>query len=156
MKLVKKSLGAGGVAAFFFFSWIIQLLWNSILVDQLALVAVKVNYWQAAALWFLVTILTAWTGIGTAPTRLRRTHRTRDWDEFGHRVERKFRRGISRWLDDDSESMDELGERIEAKIKRGFARWVEVDEDTDWDDLGEHIERKIKRKIRDWAEDDEA
>ena len=67
MKLLQGAITGGGVAAFFFFSWIIQLLWNSIVVDQLALVATKVTYWQAAALWFLVTILTAWTGIGVSP-----------------------------------------------------------------------------------------
>jgi hypothetical protein len=153
MKAVAKSLGAGGVAAFFFFSWIIQLLWNSILVDQLALVAVKLNYWQAAALWFLTTILTAWVGIGARPVR-RRPRLTRDWDELGRRIERKVQRGISRWIGDDPEGIDDLGERIEAKIKRGFARWVDVDEDTDWEDLGEHIERKIRGKIRDWSEED--
>jgi hypothetical protein len=51
-------------------------LWNSILVDQLALIPVKVNYWQAAALWFLSIILFAWTGIGVSP-RL-----SRKWSKF--------------------------------------------------------------------------
>jgi len=72
MKLLRSAITGGGIAAFFFFSWILQLLWNGILVDQLALVAVKVNYWQAAALWFFVTILTAWTGIGASQSILRR------------------------------------------------------------------------------------
>ena len=30
-------------------------------------VAVKVNYWQAAALWFMSIILFAWAGIGVSP-----------------------------------------------------------------------------------------
>ncbi len=68
MKLLKGAITGGGIAAFFFFSWIIQLLWNSIVVDQLALVAVKLSYWQAAGLWFLLIILFAWAGIGVAPT----------------------------------------------------------------------------------------
>jgi hypothetical protein len=72
MKLLRGAITGGGVAAFFFFSWIIQLLWNSILVDQLALVAVKLTYWQAAAIWFLFTILTAWTGIGVSPSLTKR------------------------------------------------------------------------------------
>jgi len=76
MKLLRGAITGGGVAAFFFFSWIIQLLWNSILVDQLALVAVKLTYWQAAAMWFLVTILTAWTGIGVSPSL------TRKWRKY--------------------------------------------------------------------------
>ncbi len=153
MKWLDKTFSARGVAAFFFFSWIIQLLWNSILVDQLALVAVKLSYWQAAALWFLVTLLTAWVGIAARPGRWCRPRRRRDWEAFGNRIERNVRRRVARWAEDD-EDLDDLGERIEEKIKRGFARWVGVEEDIDWDDLGEHIERKIKRKIRDWAEED--
>jgi len=72
MKLLRGIITGGGVAAFFFFSWIIQLLWNSIVVDQLALVAVKLSYWQSAGLWFLVTILTAWVGIGVSPSLTKR------------------------------------------------------------------------------------
>jgi len=68
MKLLRGVITGGGIAAFFFFSWIIQLLWNAILVDQLALVAVRVSYWQAAALWFLSIIFFAWAGIGVSPT----------------------------------------------------------------------------------------
>ena len=68
MKLLRGLITGGGVAAFFFFSWIIQLLWNAILVDQLSLVAAKLNYWQAAALWFLSIILFAWAGIGVTPS----------------------------------------------------------------------------------------
>ena len=153
MKWMNRAFGAGGVAAFFFFSWIIQLLWNSILVDQLALVGVKLSYWQAAALWFLVTLLFAWVGIGASPGRWYRPRRRRDWEQLGDRIEKSIRLCVSRWADDD-EDLDDIGERIEAKIKRGFARWVDVDEDTEWDDLGEHIERKIKRKVQEWAEEE--
>jgi hypothetical protein len=64
MKLLRGVITGGGIAAFFFFSWVIQMLWNSILFDQLHLVPVQVNYWQAAGLWFFVIILFAWTGIG--------------------------------------------------------------------------------------------
>jgi len=78
MKLLRGAITGGGVAAFFFFSWIIQLLWNSILVDQLALVAAKLSYWQAAGLWFLTTILFAWAGIGVAPTISKRWRRIVD------------------------------------------------------------------------------
>jgi len=155
MRVVAKSIAAGGVAAFFFFSWIIQLLWNSILVEQLALVAAKLTYWQAAGLWFLITILTAWAGIGAQPMIRERIRRSRDWDAIGRRIERKVRRGVSRWIEEDPERIDDLGERIEAKIKRGLAGWVDVDEDIDWEDLGPHIERKIKQKIRDWADEDD-
>jgi len=67
MRLLRGLITGGGIGAFFFFSWILQLLWNSILVDQLALVAVRLNYWQAAALWFMSIILFAWAGIGASP-----------------------------------------------------------------------------------------
>lgn len=67
MRALRGVIRGGGVGAFFFFSWVIQLLWNSILVDQLALVPVKVTYWQAAAVWFLSIILFAWAGIGVHP-----------------------------------------------------------------------------------------
>jgi hypothetical protein len=66
----------GGIGAFFFFSWILELLWNSILVDQLNLIPVKVNYWQAAALWFMSIILFAWAGIGVSSSV------TRKWKKF--------------------------------------------------------------------------
>jgi hypothetical protein len=71
MKLLRGLITGGGVGAFFFFSWIVQLLWNSIVVDQLGLVGAKLNYWQAAALWFLSIIFFAWAGIGVSPRAMR-------------------------------------------------------------------------------------
>jgi len=146
----------GGVGAFFFFSWIIQLLWNVILVDQLALVSVKVSYWQAAALWFFVTILTAWTGIARRPQALAPNVRWRGLGEIGRTIKREIRSGLGDWVREERPSdewSDDLGERIEAKIKRGFAHWVGSDEDVEWDDLGEKIEKRIKEKFRDWADE---
>ncbi len=154
MKLIVRAIAAGGIAAFFFFSWIIQLLWNSLIAGHLGL-APTLAYFQAAGLWFLVSILLAWVGIGTRPISRTRFRQQRDWSALGDRIERKIRRGISRWADNKPD-MDDLGEHIERKIKRGFSRWVDVDEDVDWEDLGEHIERKIKRKLRDWADEEDA
>ncbi len=68
VRFLRGVIRGGGIGAFFFFSWVIELLWNSILVDQLALVPTKVNYWQAAAVWFLSIILFAWAGVGVTPT----------------------------------------------------------------------------------------
>jgi len=64
MKLLRGVITGGGIAAFFFFSWILQMLWNSILFEQLQLVPTQVTYWQSAGLWFFVIILFAWVGIG--------------------------------------------------------------------------------------------
>jgi Na+-driven multidrug efflux pump len=68
-------LTGGGVGAFFFFSWVIQMLWNSIVVRHLGLLK-PLNYWQAAGLWFLITLFLAWTGIGAAARlwQRRRSH----------------------------------------------------------------------------------
>ena len=155
MKLLRSAITGGGVAAFFFFSWILQLLWNSILVDQLALVAIKVNYWQAAALWFFVTILTAWMGIARRPRILIPDFRYRVFGDIARTVKREVRSRLGDWAQEESRDADlsDLGDRIESKIKRGFAKWVGTDEDVEWDDLGEKIERRIKEKLRDWADE---
>jgi hypothetical protein len=150
MRGVVRLVTAGGVAAFFFFSWILQLLWNSILFNQLAIVPTQMTYWQSAGMWFFVIILFAWTGLGARSGRWTRSSRRTDWDACGDRIERKIKARMARWAD----SADHVSEEdVEAKIKRGFSRWVGVDEDIDWDDLGEHIERKIKRHLRDWLDE---
>jgi hypothetical protein len=151
MRVLFRGIAAGGVAAFFFFSWILQLLWNSILFEQLQLVPTQVTYWQSAGLWFFVIILLAWTGFAARPrTWLRRSKRV-DWDCVGDRIERKIKSRVSHWADDGTDR--DLGDQIEARIKQGFSRWVGVEGDIEWDDLGEHIERKIKRNLRDWLDE---
>ena len=67
-------LTGSGIGAFFFFSWVIQMLWNSLVVDHLGLLT-KLTYWQAAGLWFLVIILFAWAGIGVSPKLIKRFRR---------------------------------------------------------------------------------
>ena len=91
------SLFGGGVAAFFFFSWIIELLFNSIIVRHLGLFK-PLNYWQAAGLWFLITLLFAWVGIG-ATRRVSRAKREVDWDEIGERVGRSIERKVKEWTE---------------------------------------------------------
>ena len=76
MKLLRGVITGGGIAAFFFFSWILKLLWNSLLFEQLQLVPTLIRYWQAAGLWFFVIILFAWVGIGN-PSRY-----SRKWSKF--------------------------------------------------------------------------
>ena len=151
MRGLFRLIAAGGVAAFFFFSWILQLLWNSLLFEQLQLVPTQTNYWQAAGLWFFVIILFAWTGFGGRPRSWIRASRRSDWDQFGDRIERKVKARVSQWADS---SDHDLEDELEARIKRGFSRWVDTDDDMDWDDLGEHIERKIKRHLREWLDEE--
>jgi hypothetical protein len=126
MRLLRKLVTGGGVAAFFFFSWIIQLLWNSIVVGYLGLLK-PLTYLQAAGLWFLLILLFAWVGIGASGRLVSWTHTRRDWSD--------------------------LGEKIESKVRKGLSHWADAEPDTDWDELGKKIEEKIKRKIQKWAED---
>jgi len=75
MKLLRGVITGGGIAAFFFFSWILQMLWNSILFEQLQLVPTQVTYWQSAGLWFFVIILFAWVGIGNPSSFGKKWHK---------------------------------------------------------------------------------
>ena len=128
MRLFTKLISGGGIAAFFFFSWVIMRLWNHIVVFHLGL-AKPLTYLQAAGLWFLVILVFAWVGIGASRGLFSLRKKKRDWDE--------------------------VGEKIESRIKDGFSRWVGADSDVDWNDLGQKIEEKIKRKIREWAKEEE-
>ena len=152
MRLIVNSITGGGIAAFFFFSWIIQLLWNSLVAGHLGL-APALSYLQAAGLWFLVSLLFAWTGIGVRPRAWLGRPRWSDWGEIRRHIRRNVRSHISDWLKEEDEDVSDLGERIEAKIKRGFSRWVGAEENVEWDDLGALIEEKIKRKFQDWTEE---
>lgn len=150
MKRMHQLISRGGIAAFFFFSWIIMLLWNSLVAGHLGL-GPTLSYLQAAGLWFLVTLLFAWVGIGVG------TRRVLGWSsgagEAGDRIERKIKACVSRWASGKPGDSDEISDRIEAKIKRGLSKWVDIDPDADWEDLGGRIEAKIKQKFRDWTED---
>jgi len=74
MKLLRGVFTGVSIAAFFFFSWILKLLWNSILFEQLQLVNKTVTYWQMAGLWFFVIILFAFAGIGVPSKIVRKRH----------------------------------------------------------------------------------
>ncbi len=129
MRMVLKLIRYGDVAAFFFFSWVIMMLWNSIIAGHLGLLP-ALSYLQTCGLWFLVMLLFSWTGaagIGGG------------WP-FGSW--RKVR------------SAEDAGREIERRIKHGFARWVGTSDDVDWDELGHLIERRIKTKFRDWMHEE--
>ena len=127
MRLFTKLMSGGGIAAFFFFSWVIMRLWNHILVWHLGLVK-PLTYLQAAGLWFLIILLFAWVGIGASRGLFIWRRKKHDWDD--------------------------VGDKIETKIKDGFSRWLGADSDMDWNDLGQKIEEKIKCKVRDWAQEE--
>ncbi|HCP31874.1 TPA: hypothetical protein DIT45_01265 [Candidatus Acetothermia bacterium] len=77
MRWISGLIAGGGVGAFFFFSWVIQMLWNNIVVGHLGLFK-ALNYWQAAGLWFLIILLSAWTGIGANKGLLSHKWRSED------------------------------------------------------------------------------
>ncbi len=131
MWLVFKLLRYGDVAAFFFFGWVIMLLWNSIIAGHLGALP-ALSYLQACGFWFLAILLFAWVGVGSAGGGwpFRPWRKAREWEDVGHDVEQR--------------------------IKRGFARWAGTSEDVDWDELGPMIERRIKSKLRKWLEEEEA
>ncbi len=129
MRLVFKLIRHGDLAAFFFFSWIIMMLWNSIIARHLGLFP-TLSYLQACGLWFLVMILFSWVGVASVA------------GGWPFRAWRKARQG------------EEVARDVEHRIKRGFARWVGTSEDADWDELGPMIERRIKSKLRRWLEEE--
>ncbi|MFH1039379.1 MAG: hypothetical protein V1789_12015 [PVC group bacterium] len=51
---------------------------------------------------------------------------------------------------------DEIGEKLERKVRRGIKSWLDEDEDKkdseEWEAISRQIEEKIKRELRDWAE----
>lgn len=149
MGLLIRLITGHGIPAFFFFSFVLMLLWNSIVAGHLG-IGPTLSYLQTAGLWFLVTIAFAWAGLASRSAFT--------WKKAREKVARPIRDEISRRLENgfskrfDSEATDELGAKIEQKIRRGFARWVDADEDTNWDELGEMIERKIKRKFSEWVD----
>jgi len=50
---------------------------------------------------------------------------------------------------------DEIGEKVERKIRRGIADWLneeKKEDDGEWREISRRIEEKIKRELRDWAD----
>ncbi|MBC7318203.1 hypothetical protein H5T57_02980 [Candidatus Bipolaricaulota bacterium] len=115
MRLIYKFLVGGGVAAFFFFAWVIMMLWNSIVAGHLGILP-PLSYLQACGLWFLVTLLFAWVGMGVGWRLIM------DREE---RVERRVRKALARWLGREDLAWDELGELLEKRIKENLRRWLE-------------------------------
>lgn len=108
MRLVSRLVAGGGVAAFFFFSWVIMTLWNSIVAGYLEL-AKPLSYLQTCGLWFMLILLFAWTGIAARWTFRRGASEPRgedlDWDELGERIEKRIKAKVREWLT-ESEKTD--------------------------------------------------
>jgi membrane protein implicated in regulation of membrane protease activity len=149
MKLITRCIAGGGIAAFFFFAWIIMLLWNGLIAGHLGF-APTLNYLQAAGLWFLVSIMFAWAGIGVR-TRLSFPSKRGDL-EIGNWIERGIKAHVSRRA--RAEDWGDVSEHIEQSVKRGLARWAGGDEDADWSDLGGRIGRKLGEKLREWTDEE--
>jgi len=129
MRVILKLIRYGDIAAFFFFSWVIMMLWNSIIAGHLQMFP-ALSYFQACGFWFLLIVLFSWTGAagvgGGWPFR--------PW--------RKAR------------DVEDVGRDVERRIKRGFARWVGTTDDVDWDELGHLIERRIRTRLKDWIHEE--
>jgi len=145
MRFLTRLIGRSGIPAFFFFSFVLMLLWNSLVAEHLGC-GPTLSYLQTAGLWFLLSFGFAWTGIGARSA-------------FGFRQPGN-EHGISGHLGspirdrlssaERTADSDDLGDRIARRVKRRSARWVEANEGVDESGLKERIERKIKRTIRRW------
>jgi len=135
MHLLLRLITRGGVLAFFFFSYILMLLHNSVIAGQLGL-APALSYLQTAALWFLVSLFLAGVGVGRrSPLVLGRTSAG---------PEEGARRG------EHEQASTNSGERIEARIERTFTCQTILDEDGATTRLEDAIERRILDRIRTW------
>ena len=141
MRLLTRLITRGGIFAFFFFSYILMLLWNSVVAGHFGW-APTLSYLQSAGLWLLVGLATAGAGICA---RLALAPRA-------HRAEKPGGPDASSFSFDEDDLEDDLGERVERRIRRAFARWVDEDASADWDRIGERIERKIRDRFREWVD----
>ena len=92
MGLFTRLVTGSGIAAFFF-SWIIQMLWNSLIAGHLGLLP-RLSYLQAAGLWLLFTLFTAWSGIGVGSRVLFNWKGQTPWKGVGRRVWSRVRSRI--------------------------------------------------------------
>jgi hypothetical protein len=138
---------AGGIPAFFFFTYVLMLLWNSLIAGHLGW-APTLTYLQTAGLWFVVTIVLAWTGI--ASRRALRSHRAPHLSGIEDEIERQLEHAFSR--DSRGEGRDDRGDAVERRIRHSLGRWAGAREDADWAEVGEQMEKKIRRRIADWID----
>jgi hypothetical protein len=80
----------------------------------------------------------------------KKRHSDKEWEEIGHKVERKVMREIGKWADREAsaEPPVDAGDGAAAEDDSRAAR------DAEWQEIGRKVEEKIKRKLRKWAEED--
>ena len=127
MGLFTRLVAGGGVAAFFFFSWIIQMLWNTVIAGHFGLLP-RLSYLDAAGLWLLFTPLTAWSGIGVgAPLAIRLS---------------------------GGGSLKGLGHRIRTRTISRVRSWIRGEPEVEWQDGNERMEERIRKRFSEWTKED--
>jgi hypothetical protein len=127
MGLVTRLVAGGGIAAFFFFSWVIQMLWNSAIAGHFGLLP-RLSYLDAAGLWLLFTLLTAWSGIGVGtPLALRLS---------------------------GGGSLKGLGRRITTRMTSKLRSWIRGEPEVEWQNKGERMEERIRKRFSEWTKED--
>ncbi len=77
---------------------------------------------------FILGIMIAIGGSGKGTCKSKKSHKEKEWEEIGQKVEDKVRTGIKSWLDESEHK------------------------DKDWEEIGQKVEDKIKRELRKWSE----
>ena len=60
--------------------------------------------------------------------RRKKKQREKEWEEIADRVEKKVRKGVKAWLDEEEKEdreWEELAAKLEAKIKRELSNWAD-------------------------------
>lgn len=112
MRLIYKFLSGSQLAAFFFFSWVVMMLWNAVVAGHLGLTK-PLSYLQACGLWFLATLLFAWAGLGAR------------WAQSEERLERRLRRAFARFLAREDFDWEDLPELLERRLKEKIRGWLQ-------------------------------
>ena len=80
---------------------------------------------------FLLGVIAIWGGGSHANCKSAANRKKdKEWEEIGHKVEKKVMRKLKEWAEDEGG----------------------MESAEDWDEVSEKAEKKLKRKIREWAE----
>ena len=127
MGLFTRLVAGGGIAAFFFFSWVIQMLWNSVIAGHFGLLS-RLSYLDAAGLWLLFTLLTAWSGIGLGTPLAIRLSGGTSWKGLGHQIRTRTISRVRSFIRGEPEvEWQDRNERMEERIRKRFSEWTKED-----------------------------